>query len=58
MPEAEASAFAAALLKPAELVNQHYKACKGDFEELCGRFESSKAAMGRRLHAVVPSHRG
>ena len=52
--EQEANAFAAALLMPAELVQQHYERCRGDFEELCRVFSSSGAAMGRRLHAVVP----
>ena len=53
MPEAEANAFAAALLMPAPLVEAHYRR-DGDFHELCRRFGSSGAAMGRRLHRVIP----
>jgi hypothetical protein len=51
--EQEANAFAAALLLPADLVREHYKATDGDFFELCRRFNCSQAAMGRRLHKVV-----
>ena len=52
--EEEASEFAAALLMPAELVRRHYADCGGDFAEMCRRFDSSGAAMGKRLHAAVP----
>jgi IrrE N-terminal-like domain len=52
--EEEANAFAAALLMPARLVREHYADCSGDFDELCRRFDSSSAAMGRRLHQTVP----
>ncbi len=51
--EEEANAFAAALLMPARLIREQYADCSGDFEELCRRFDSSGAAMGRRLHAVI-----
>jgi hypothetical protein len=57
--EQEADAFAAALLMPADLVRDHYAQCRDEFPgdecfgELCLRFGASKAAMGRRLHAVV-----
>ena len=51
--EQEANAFAAALLLPAELVREQYRATDGDFVTLCERFQCSQAAMGRRLHAVV-----
>lgn len=59
VPEQEADAFAAALLMPAELMREHYAQCRQDlpgnacFAELCRRFGASKAAMGRRLHAVI-----
>ena len=52
--EEEANYFAAALLMPRELMRHHYKDCGGDFEEMCERFGSSAAAMGRRLHQAVP----
>jgi IrrE N-terminal-like domain len=52
--EEEANVFAAALLMPARLLREQYEECGGDFEELCRRFDSSGAAMGRRLHAAVP----
>jgi hypothetical protein len=51
--EAEANAFAAALLMPARLVRAHYERTNRDFEALCRLFDSSGAAMGRRLQAVV-----
>jgi hypothetical protein len=51
--EEEANAFAAAMLMPAHLVREHYKRCGGDFEELCKVFDSSGAAMGRRLQRVI-----
>jgi len=59
VPEQEADAFAAALLMPAKLMREHYAQCRRDlpgaacFPELCRRFGASKAAMGRRLHAVI-----
>jgi len=59
VPEQEADAFAAALLMPAELMREHYAQCRRDlpgdacFPELCRRFGASRAAMGRRLHAVI-----
>jgi IrrE N-terminal-like domain len=50
--EEEANAFAAALLMPARLVQEHYEpGC--EFWALCERFGASGAAMGRRLHAVI-----
>jgi hypothetical protein len=51
--EEEANAFAAALLMPARLVEEHYRLTGGDFRELCELFDASGAAMGRRLHAVI-----
>jgi hypothetical protein len=51
--EEEANAFAAALLMPARLVREHYRP-NYDFFALCDRFGASGAAMGRRLHAVIP----
>jgi hypothetical protein len=52
--EEEANAFAAAALMPAPLLREQYKACDRDFALLCERFASSGAAMGRRLHVVIP----
>lgn len=52
--EEEANHFAAALLMPAHLVELHYRRTDGDFDRLCRQFGSSGAAMGRRLHAVIP----
>ena len=54
--EEEASAFAAALLMPARLVRREYERDR-TFERLCTRFDASAAAMGRRLHSVVPRTR-
>ncbi len=54
VPEEEANMFAAALLMPGELMRRHYRQCGGDFEEMCNRFDSSAAAMGKRLHQTVP----
>ena len=51
--EEEAQVFAAAMLMPARLVREHYRAGM-DFHAFCERFGASGAAMGRRLHAVVP----
>jgi hypothetical protein len=53
VPEEEANAFAAALLMPARLLRCEYARTR-EFLELCRRFDASGAAMGRRLHAVVP----
>lgn len=53
LPEAEADAFAAALLMPAELLRAEYERDR-DFDRLCTAFGSSRAAMGKRLHAVIP----
>lgn len=39
---------------PAPLVRHHYSDCGGDFEEMRRRFDSSMAAMGKRLHQAVP----
>ena len=50
--EEEASMFAAALLMPAEFLRREY-ARNRDFENLRTLFETSGAAMGRRLHAVI-----
>lgn len=50
--EAEANAFAAALLMPAELVRQHRRRCNDDLEQLCLIFDSSERAMRRRLGSV------
>ena len=55
--EEEANMFAAALLMPAELMRRHYRDTRGRpdcFEEMCRRFGSSAAAMGKRLHQTVP----
>jgi hypothetical protein len=52
--EDEANVFAAALLMPAELVRWAYKRTDGNFPALCRMFGASQAAMGRRLHRVVP----
>lgn len=58
-PEKEADEFAAALLIPATLLREQYEICRAEFPgqecflELCRRFRSSKAAMGRRLRRVI-----
>lgn len=55
--EEEADAFAAALLMPAPLVRAHYPQLKDrmlEFVAFCELFGASGAAMGRRLHAVIP----
>ena len=52
--EEEANMFAAALLMPGELMRRHYGECGGEFEQMCRRFDSSAAAMGKRLHQAVP----
>jgi len=51
--EREANAFAAALLMPAELIERYYRSTGRDFRKLCEVFESSGAAMSRRLRAVI-----
>jgi hypothetical protein len=59
LPEQEADAFAAALLMPASLMREHYTQCRDRFQgqecffEMCRRFGTSNAAMGRRLQAVI-----
>ena len=53
--EGEANAFAAAVLMPARLVRERYAREPRDFSTLCGMFGASGAAMGRRLHAVIPA---
>jgi len=52
--EDEANLFAAAVLMPAPLIAEQYARCGRDFFRLCETFGSSGAAMGRRLHAVIP----
>ena len=56
--EEEANAFAAAVLMPAPLLLAQYETCGHDFRILCERFASSGAAMGRRLHTVIPRGQG
>ncbi|MBA2522568.1 MAG: ImmA/IrrE family metallo-endopeptidase [Solirubrobacterales bacterium] len=51
--EEEANHFAAALLMPAALIRREYERTGGAFEHLCQMFNSSGAAMGRRLHQVI-----
>jgi hypothetical protein len=51
--EDDANAFAAAVLMPPRLLRDHYAQTR-DFRALCRMFGSSGAAMGRRLHAVIP----
>jgi hypothetical protein len=56
--ESEANEFAAALLMPARLVRRHYERLRkrdpdGTFKSLCAIFETSGAAMSRRLRRVV-----
>lgn len=53
VPEDEANRFAAALLMPARLMAREY-ASDSNFERICRIFDVSGAAMGRRLHAVIP----
>jgi IrrE N-terminal-like domain len=55
--EEEANAFAAAVLMPARLVRERYASAPRDFRALCQAFNASGAAMGRRLHAVIPPTR-
>jgi IrrE N-terminal-like domain len=56
--ESEANEFAAALLMPAHLVKRHYERLRrrdpdGCFQQLCRIFETSGAAMSRRLRRVI-----
>ena len=51
--EDEANVFAAALLMPSNLVRERYGR-NVDFWALCDEFGASGAAMGRRLHSVIP----
>ena len=51
--EEEANHFAAALLMPAELIRKQYRETGGDFDQMCERFGSSGAAMGKRLHQAI-----
>jgi hypothetical protein len=51
--EEAANAFAAAVLMPPRLIRERYAQTR-DFAVLCRIFGSSGAAMGRRLHAVIP----
>lgn len=48
--EAEANAFAAALLMPAALIEHHYAATGKSHAKLCELFGASGAAMGKRLN--------
>ena len=52
--EEEASAFAAALLMPRWLFVREHARCRGDVDELCLTFNSSRAAMERRVAALFP----
>lgn len=51
--EEEANAFAAALLMPAHLVNEHHERCQGDMTKLKETFNCSEKAMSRRVRSVV-----
>src|SRR5437867_2512056 len=53
--EEEASAFAAALLMPGWLMVREHARCRGDIETLCRVFDSSKAAMERRVAGLFGS---
>lgn len=50
--EEEASAFAAELLMPRWLIVREHARVGGDLEALCAAFDSSQAAMQRRLDAL------
>ncbi len=50
--EAEANAFAAALLMPARLLRQAHAELDGDIDRLQEIFDSSKAALERRLRTL------
>jgi IrrE N-terminal-like domain len=54
--EREANAFAAAFTMPAHLIREHYERLRHEPDchaRLCKLFNSSGAAMGHRLHAVI-----
>lgn len=54
--EAEANAFAAALLMPRELMRETYERLRLESDchaQMCKLFGASGAAMGHRLHAVI-----
>jgi hypothetical protein len=48
-PEAEANAFAAALLLPAKLIRESHSESGGDIDLIQERFNSSRAALKRRF---------
>jgi hypothetical protein len=52
LPEAEANAFAAAMLMPAFHLRAEHQACDGRLEQLQIRFDSSADAMRRRLRTL------
>jgi hypothetical protein len=54
--EDEANAFAAALLMPSWLICRDYREGGHDFHALAARYDTSRAAMSRRLHRAVPKH--
>jgi len=56
--EEQANWFAASILMPAELIRVHYERTGGNFPALCAIFKCSGAAMGRRLHQVIPRQTG
>jgi IrrE N-terminal-like domain len=54
--EKEANIFAAALTMPAHLMREHYERLRHEPDchaRMCRLFNSSKAAMGRRLHTAI-----
>jgi hypothetical protein len=54
--EKEANIFAAALTMPRHLMQEHYERLKDEPDchaQMCRLFNSSKAAMGRRLHTAI-----
>lgn len=51
--ESEADVFAACMLMPAHLVQNHYELCDGQIEQLMQDFNASKKAMERRVRHVV-----
>ncbi|HWO49624.1 MAG TPA: ImmA/IrrE family metallo-endopeptidase [Solirubrobacterales bacterium] len=56
--EEQANWFAASILMPAGLIRAHYERTGGNFAALCAIFKCSGAAMGRRLHQVIPRQTG
>ncbi|MGK2955854.1 MAG: ImmA/IrrE family metallo-endopeptidase [Solirubrobacterales bacterium] len=52
LPEAEADAFSAALLMPAELVTAHHETLGTDIDALCEAFGCSQKAMNYRLQSL------